>query len=555
MCFIDIYNIYLRSKFKPIYFMTINIIDCTFRDGGYYNNWHFSKDLCNNYLDAISKSGIKYVEIGYKRINTNAFLGPFAFCKESFIKKHKVPKNINLGVMVNILDFISTKDLKKTVALNFSLQKNSIFKFIRIATTYKDFNLALKLSALLKSLNYSVFINIMQCTELEEKNFKAFSKKINSSNAPNAIYFADTFGNLEYQKIKNLINLINKYLKTRIGFHAHNNANNALNNTLFAINNGVQWADCTVLGMGRGAGNLQSEYLLMELEKTSHKFKSEPLYPLVLGEFHELKEKYQWGENLLYRLAANFKIHPSYVQELTSQGNFKNYQLLDALTFLKKQKDTGFDKSKINEAIFSYTTDSPGNYNPKKFIKGKSVLIIANGPGISKYSEDLIDLIKQEKPIVISLNLNKYIAYKYIDAYACCHPSRILLEANDICKQKKPLITPFQSLPHEIKNKFKKNLILDYGLTIKDNKFLLEDKKCTISSPLVLIYSLAFCLTGYAKKIWLAGFDGYSNEDQRQLEINKALQFFNVKFKSSKITFITPTTFNGNKVAIYSILK
>ena len=28
----------------------INLLDCTLRDGGYYNNWDFSTDLINDYL-------------------------------------------------------------------------------------------------------------------------------------------------------------------------------------------------------------------------------------------------------------------------------------------------------------------------------------------------------------------------------------------------------------------------------------------------------------------------------------------------------------------------
>ena len=46
----------------------INILDCTLRDGGYYNNWDFSKDLVNDYLKAISDSGIKNVEIGFRSL-------------------------------------------------------------------------------------------------------------------------------------------------------------------------------------------------------------------------------------------------------------------------------------------------------------------------------------------------------------------------------------------------------------------------------------------------------------------------------------------------------
>ena len=28
----------------------INLLDCTLRDGGYYNNWFFTKELINEYL-------------------------------------------------------------------------------------------------------------------------------------------------------------------------------------------------------------------------------------------------------------------------------------------------------------------------------------------------------------------------------------------------------------------------------------------------------------------------------------------------------------------------
>ena len=34
----------------------INIIDCTLRDGGYYNNWYFINKLVNDYLKSISET-------------------------------------------------------------------------------------------------------------------------------------------------------------------------------------------------------------------------------------------------------------------------------------------------------------------------------------------------------------------------------------------------------------------------------------------------------------------------------------------------------------------
>ena len=47
----------------------IEVLDCTLRDGGYYNNWDFSLDLVRDYIKSISISGVKYLELGLtKRI-------------------------------------------------------------------------------------------------------------------------------------------------------------------------------------------------------------------------------------------------------------------------------------------------------------------------------------------------------------------------------------------------------------------------------------------------------------------------------------------------------
>ena len=36
-------------------------LDCTFRDGGYYNNWFFKKTDIDFYIKNISKTKIKYI--------------------------------------------------------------------------------------------------------------------------------------------------------------------------------------------------------------------------------------------------------------------------------------------------------------------------------------------------------------------------------------------------------------------------------------------------------------------------------------------------------------
>ena len=90
----------------------VNLLDCTFRDGGYYNNWNFDKNLIQDYLFNLSKTEIKNIEIGFLTIPKDKNKGITANCDNNFFKKVKIPKNINCGIMINASDIVSN-DLSK----------------------------------------------------------------------------------------------------------------------------------------------------------------------------------------------------------------------------------------------------------------------------------------------------------------------------------------------------------------------------------------------------------------------------------------------------------
>ena len=64
---------------------SIKIIDCTLRDGGYYNNWDFDIDLVNKYINSLELSNIKLIEIGFRFYQKN-YRGPFAYTSDNFLK-------------------------------------------------------------------------------------------------------------------------------------------------------------------------------------------------------------------------------------------------------------------------------------------------------------------------------------------------------------------------------------------------------------------------------------------------------------------------------------
>jgi len=48
------------NKLKP------KVLDCTLRDGGYYNKWNFDIDVINQYLNAMKIAKVDVVELGFR---------------------------------------------------------------------------------------------------------------------------------------------------------------------------------------------------------------------------------------------------------------------------------------------------------------------------------------------------------------------------------------------------------------------------------------------------------------------------------------------------------
>ena len=71
----------------------MKILDCTLRDGGYYNNWNFSTKLVNEYLNTMSGSGVDTVELGFRLKKKNC--GDYGFITEKKINNLKLNKKIN----------------------------------------------------------------------------------------------------------------------------------------------------------------------------------------------------------------------------------------------------------------------------------------------------------------------------------------------------------------------------------------------------------------------------------------------------------------------------
>ena len=83
------------------------LLDCTLRDGGYYNDWDFCESLVSKYLQAMAQSGVPVVELGFRFLEPAGYAGPTAHTTDDYIEGLDVPDSIELGVMLNAKDLVS----------------------------------------------------------------------------------------------------------------------------------------------------------------------------------------------------------------------------------------------------------------------------------------------------------------------------------------------------------------------------------------------------------------------------------------------------------------
>ena len=533
---------------------SIKILDCTLRDGGYYNNWVFNEDLVNSYLNAMKVNEVDFVEIGLRSFNKAGFKGPYAFSTDTFLDSLNIPKNLNIGVMVNASEFnkFESKFLKEKICSLFKPASDSRISLVRIASHLEEFDRSLELCEIFRELGYIVGINIMQISEASNEQIIEFGKQALKSK-PDVLYFADSLGNLKPSNISDIIKLLKTHWDGEIGIHTHDNMGMAMSNSQEAFNKGATWIDSTVTGMGRGPGNLQTEYSLIEFKQSDKNTNYFSLLKLIDQYFEPLQIKYKWGKNPYYFLSGLNSIHPTFIQEAISDNRYDEVDILALIDHLKAVGGTKYSKNISIAQTNIYDENIGGTWEPKEALENRNIVIVGNGPSLKEHKLGIEQFIKETNSVVICLNVNNEMSPEYVNYQAACHPMRVIADVEKYASMNKPLIMPFGALPELVREKLHNCDVLDYGLTTNESSFVYNKNSSNIPLPLVFAYVLAVSNSGNASQIFLAGFDGYEEGDPRNEEMNFILSKYFENKNSCKLVSITQSKYDIKVESLYAI--
>lgn len=532
------------------------LLDCTLRDGGYYNAWNFSNELIQQYLVAMQAAEVDIVELGLRSLENSGFKGACAYTTDSFLRSLDLPAGMTVAVMVNGSELVGKTPLEEVLARLFPNDAEaSPVSLVRVACHVHEFVKALKAVPWLKSRGYQVGFNLMQIADREQQEIVDLAR-LASEYPLDVLYFADSMGSLAPQQIAQIVTWLRQGWAGALGIHTHDNQGLALSNTLRAIDEGVTWVDATVTGMGRGPGNARTEELVIETSTRAGRYPNlVPLMGLVRKHFKPMQNHHGWGTNPYYYLAGKYGIHPTYIQEMLSDSRYGEEDVLAVIEHLRREGGKKFSLHTLDAARAFYRGQPTGQWNPEALFSGRDVLLLGTGPGAAQHRQALQAYIREYRPLVVALNTQSAIDAELIDLRVACHPVRLLADCEAHAQLPQPLITPYSMLPEDVQASLSSKCVLDYGLNIQPDTFSFNPTWCTTPASLVMAYALAVAASGKAARVLMAGFDGYPGEDPRNQDTNGLLKRYQEAANATPLLSLTPSRYDIPCQSIYGLMQ
>ncbi len=310
--------------------------------------------------------------------------------------------------------------------------------------------------------------------------------------------------------------------------------------------------DSSVFGMGRGAGNLNTELFIQHLNETiKSNYYVYPLLKIIDEVLNKIYKNKYWGYSLPYYLSSNYNCHPNYATHLSDKNTLTINSISEILSKITIEKKGNFDQNYIEDLYLDYQKhyidDTKYIEKLAKDFYTENVLLIAPGKSIKDYIALINDKIKENNLKVISINfIPKYFNPEYIFISNEKRFEELVESGKYNPKDKKYILTSNVSNEKDIEYAVVNYLhLLNTIHDVSDNSTLMLLK---------LLKKLK------VNKIYLAGFDGYSinaeenyaNKDMILTTTNEKLNLMNqgiVEFlnkikKELNIEFITPTKYN-----------
>ncbi len=470
----------------------VQILDCTLRDGGYINNWNFEQTDIIKTIEGLSNANINIVECGFldQTVNKNKDSTRFKDIQDLNDVLQNFTK-FDKQIYVAMIEYgkYNIEDLPV-------VDEKNLVKGIRLSFRKIDYKKTLSAMEKIVDKGYKLFVQPISTNTYTEPELIEIINFTNNLNAY-ALYIVDTQGSMYKEDFRELYYLLDKRLdkSIHIGFHSHNNMQLSYSVAIDFIEistNREIIIDSSIYGMGRGAGNLNTELLADFINKKVDNFyKIEYILGLIDSNYFFLYKENSWGYSLAHFLSATLKCHPDYASYLLNKKNLVINDIRILLSKIDKKDSREFDKNKIEKLYYNYNNKIVTKINEPTISKNKKVLLIGSGKSIL----DKLDYVKSNRDNYLIISLN-HIPVDFNSDYSFFSSQKRYNEFLDVANLENVIVT---------------SNILSTSKYVLDYK-MLSNLGDNINDNSVNMF-LNYLVTKGIKNVELLGVDGFSITD------------------------------------------
>jgi len=472
----------------------ISILDCTLRDGGYCNEWNFGNTNIHKCIGDLTLSNIDIVECGF--VSEKVSFDPDRTVFDSIDRITQfIPVNHKNTEYVAMINF---GECKIDAIPN---HKPGMIDGIRIAFHKKDAKQAIEFCKSICEKGYKVFIQAMVSMNYRDDEFVRLISDVNKL-SPYAFYIVDSFGTMKKNDIMRYFGMVLDNLDDSIiiGFHSHNNLQLAYSNAITILENRVGRnviVDSSVYGMGRGAGNLNTELFVDYLNNEyDADYIIGPILTMMDDVINYFYQKSPWGYSLSNYLSAVHNVHPNYAGYLSDKHTLTVESMNRIFDLMDEGKKAVYSKEYAESLYLKLMCIDEiregHRVELKEKIHNKTVMLIAPGKTSCLERDRIVKKLQSED--IISISINHDYRYKCCD-YIFVSNNRRYRDLSDDAKVK--CITTTNIID------YKSYAQLKYADLINHNKDVFDN--CGLMAIKMLI-------DFGVSKILLAGFDGYGSK-------------------------------------------
>lgn len=247
----------------------MKLLECTIRDGGYAIDFQWPPEEITEIVRGLAAAGFEYIEVGHGLgLGASKTTTP-ARCSDDEMAALAVAAKGRARIGAFFIPGVGTADDLRGF-------REAGGDFVRVGTDVSKSESAWEFVALAATLGFEVFYNFMKSYAAAPFELLQRAMPIVDRGAT-VVTVVDSAGGMLPDQVAAYVEVLKAGLHADIGFHGHNNLLLANANSLAAVQAGAAVIDTTLLGMGRGGGNAQTETMLVILDKAGYPTGISPL--------------------------------------------------------------------------------------------------------------------------------------------------------------------------------------------------------------------------------------------------------------------------------------